>query len=235
MKIVFTGGSGRFGKIFRDQTKLKNVFYPTRKQLDITNLKSIQKYLKKYKPKVLVHAAGLSRPMELHEKNINKSIKINIIGTCNIVTACSDLNIKIIYLSTCYVYPGLKGNYKENNPLLPYNNYSWSKLGGESAVQMYKNSLIIRLCMTEKPFIHKYAFKDMITNFMFHEDFVKIFPKIITKKGIINVGGKTLSPYKFAQKYNKKVLGVNSINILKKKIPLKHSMSLKKLNNILND
>ena len=31
------------------------------------------------------------------------------------------------------------------------------KLGGECAVQMYKNSLIVRLCMTEKPFIHKKA------------------------------------------------------------------------------
>tara|TARA_Y100001970_G_scaffold10872_1_gene12747 strand:- start:7927 stop:8586 length:660 start_codon:yes stop_codon:yes gene_type:complete len=217
MKIVFTGGSGRFGKIFKEKTKLKNVLYPKRYQLDITNLKSIQKYLKKHKPKVLVHAAGLSRPMELHEKNIGKSIKTNIIGTCNVVIACSELKIKIVYLSTCYVYPGVKGNYKEDYPLLPYNNYAWSKLGGESALNMYNNSLVIRLCMTEKPFIHKYAFKDMITNFMFHEDFVKIFPKLIHKKGILNVGGKTLSPYKFAKKYNKKVVGVNSFKILKKK------------------
>ena len=37
-------------------------------------------------------------------------------------------------------------NYKD--ALKPWNNYSWSKLGGECAVQMYKNSLIIRLCMT---------------------------------------------------------------------------------------
>ena len=40
---------------------------------------------------------------------------------------------------------------KENSPVLPMNNYAWSKLGGESAVHMYKNSLILRLNMTEKP------------------------------------------------------------------------------------
>ena len=41
MKIVFTGGSGRFGKIFKEKTKLKNVLYPKRYQLDITNLNNI--------------------------------------------------------------------------------------------------------------------------------------------------------------------------------------------------
>ena len=231
MKIVFTGGSGRFGKIFRDQTKLRNVFYPTRKQLDITNLKSIKKYLKKHKPKMLVHAAGLSRPMELHEKNINKSIKINIIGTCNIVAACSDLNIKIIYLSTCYVYPGLKGNYKENDPLLPYNNYSWSKLGGECAVQMCKNSLIIRLCMTEKPFIHKYAFKDSKTSFMFVQDFVKNFKKIIHQKGILNIGGEKASIYQFAKKSGANVIPISSKN--NKSFPKDSSMNINKFKKLI--
>ena len=33
-------------------------------------------------------------------------------------------------------------------------------------VKLYKNSLILRICMTEKPFIHKHAFKDLITNFI---------------------------------------------------------------------
>ena len=64
----------------------------------------------------------------------------------------------MIYFSTNYVYPGTKGNYKETDPLLPINNYAWSKLGGETSVQLYKNSLIIRVCMTERPFVHKVAF-----------------------------------------------------------------------------
>ena len=117
--------------------------------------------------------------------------------------------------------------------MLPYNNYAWSKLGGECAVQMYKNSLILRLCMTEKPFVHNVAFQDLITNFIFHEDVVKMFPKLIKQKGIINVGGKKSSVYKFAKKYNKKILGVFASKTLKDKIPLNHSMNLFKLNKIL--
>jgi len=235
MKIVFTGGSGRFGKIFRSKTKLKNVFYPKSKELDILKTSSIKKYLSKKKPRIVIHAAGLSRPMDMHEKDINLSIDKNIIGTCNLVKICNNLKIKIVYLSTNYVYPGVKGNYKENDPLLPYNNYSWSKLGGESAVHMYKNSLIIRLCMTEKPFVHNFAFKDLITNFIFQEDFVKIIPKLIKHKGIINFGGKAMSVYNFAKKTKKDIKGITTLKLLNKKIPLNHSMNLKKTNKILND
>ena len=235
MKIIFTGGSGRFGKVFKKRTNLKNIFFPKKKDLNILNLKQIHKYLSKKKPDILIHAAGLSRPMDIHEKKIDISIDNNIIGTCNVVKVCKKLKIKLIYLSTSYVYPGLKGNYKETSPLLPYNNYAWSKLGGECAVQMYTNSLILRVCMTEKPFIHKFAFKDLITNFIFHEDVVKIFPKLLKKRGIINLGGKTKSVFNFAKKYNKNLKGIYSKKLLGKEIPLRHSMNLKKLNKILND
>ncbi len=233
MKIVFTGGTGRFGKIFKSKSKLKNIEFPNKKEFNILEPSQIKKYLSKKNVKILIHSAGLSRPMDIHDNNINLSIDKNIIGTCNLVKVCKSLNIKLIYLSTNYVYPGKKGNYKEYEPLLPYNNYAWSKLGGECAVQMYKNSLILRLCMTEKPFIHKFAFKDLITNFIFHESVVKMFPKLIKQKGIINVGGKTASAYDFAKKYNNKVLSASAKKMIKKKIPLNHSMNLVKLKKVL--
>ena len=117
----------------------------------------------------------------------------------------SDLNIKIIYFSTSYVYPGNKGNYTEEDPVKPWNNYSWSKLGGECAVQMLKNSLILRICMTEKPFLHEFAYTNLKTNFMFHEDLAKVFFKLINKRGVINVGGPAQSVYDFAKTYNRKI------------------------------
>ncbi|MDA9629793.1 sugar nucleotide-binding protein, partial [Candidatus Pelagibacter sp.] len=189
-KIIITGGSGRFGnvlKVFKTNHKL---FFPKKNQLNILDEQKIKNYVKKIKPDVLVHLAGLSRPMKIHNIDINKSINLNIIGTANITKVCSDQNIKLIYFSTNYVYPGNKGNYKEEDPLLPVNNYAWSKLGGEASVQLYKNSLILRVCMTEKPFIHKKAFANVKTNFIYHEDVAKILFKLINKKGLINVGGK---------------------------------------------
>ena len=47
MKIIFTGGSGRFGKKFKGQTNLKNILYPTSKVFNITNYHSIKKYISK--------------------------------------------------------------------------------------------------------------------------------------------------------------------------------------------
>ena len=145
----------------------------------------------------------MSRPMKIHEKDIIKSINLNIVGTCNIVKEASKSGIKIIYLSTSYVYPGKKGNYKEEDSLKPWNNYSWSKLGGECAVQMYKNSLILRLCMTEKPFVHKKAYANVKSNFIFQEDAAKIIFKLLNKKGIINVGGPSQTVFDFAKNSTK--------------------------------
>ena len=103
---------------------------------------------------MILHTAGLSRPMEQHEKNISKSIDLNIIGTANLVKL-KKYNVKIIYFSTNYVYKCTKGNYKETDGINPINNYALSKMGGESSVLMYKNSLILRIQMTEKPFATK--------------------------------------------------------------------------------
>ena len=64
-----------------------------------------------------------------HDQNIKKSIDINIIGTANIVKICQEHNIKLIYFSTNYVYPGFKHNHLEESSLLPFNNYGWSKPG----------------------------------------------------------------------------------------------------------
>ena len=201
-KIVITGGDGRFAQILKKDNKKLNILYPGKKELNILNINSINRYLKKNKPKYLIHAAALSRPMNIHDKQISKSIDLNIIGTANIVKICSDLKIKLIYFSTGYVYEGRVGNYKETDAVLPFNNYAWSKLGGECAVAMYKNSLILRITMCEKPFIHEFAFHDIKTNFIFHEEVVKIIPKILDKTGILNVGGKTQSIYLFAKKTN---------------------------------
>ena len=160
-KIVVTGGSGRFGLILRKVKTKHKLFFPNKKELNILNYESIVKYIKKTNPKVLIHVAGLSRPMKIHDTEIAKSIDLNIIGTSNITKACAEKNIKLIYFSTNYVYPGKKGNYNEKDSLYPVNNYAWSKLGGEAAVHLYNNSLILRICMTEKPFVHKAAFANV--------------------------------------------------------------------------
>lgn len=228
-KIIVTGGNSRFAQELKKIKSRYEFIYRDKKQLNILSIKSIKKNLKIYKPNILLHLAGLSRPMKIHDTMLSKSIDLNIIGTSNLVKVCHEYNIKIIFFSTNYVYQGLKGNYKENDPLLPWNNYGWSKLGAESAVQMYKNSLIIRACMTEKPFIHKFAFTNVKSNFIFHDQFAKLLIKVIPNKGTINIGGKSQTIFSFVKKNNKFIKGKKS----KGELPFKMDMSLKKLNKLI--
>ena len=236
-KIVFTGGTGRFARAFRLNEKFTNYefIFPKKSQLNILNFNSIKKYLRSKKPKYLIHLAGLSRPMSIHDRDICQSIDKNIIGTSNIAKACYELKIKLVYISTCYVYPGIKGNYSEISPVKPINKYAWSKLGGECAVVLNKNSLILRTSVTEKPFVHKKAFYDFKTNFIFHEDLVLKILKIINEKGIINIGGKTQSVYNFAKRYNKKIKKISAKRVLGKNTPLNVSMNINKLKKLMND
>ena len=230
-KILVTGGEGRFSKILKEKNKRLNLIFTNKKQCNILSINSIESIIKKIKPKIILHCAGLSRPMSIHEKKISNSIDLNIIGTANLTKICEKFKIKLIYFSTGYVYEGIIGNYTEQDPVKPFNNYGLSKLGGECAVSMYKNSLILRLTMTEKPFLHKKAFSNLKTNFMYHEDLIKILPKIIHKNGILNIGGKSQSVYSFAKKDNPKI---KKIIANKNLFPLNQTMSLKKLKKIIN-
>ena len=136
--------------------------------------------------------------MKIHDTNIIKSIDLNIIGTSNIVKSCSKYNVKLIYFSTNYVYPGSKGNYNENDNLKPVNNYAWSKLGGSHGT-IIQNSLILRLCMTDYPLFIK-AISGAISSFIFNKEVAKIIPFILNEKGILNIGGKK-EIYIHLQKY----------------------------------
>ena len=95
-KVVVTGGSGRFGFYLKKNTGNFKMYFPNKSELNIMNINSIIKYLKKIRPSSLIHLAGLSRPMNLHNKNISKSIDLNIVGTANIVKVCKKLKINCV-------------------------------------------------------------------------------------------------------------------------------------------
>ena len=230
-RIIITGGNSRFATKLKKYLNGKSVIYTTRKDLDILDIQSIESSIVKYKPKYLIHLASLSRPMDIHKKQISLSIDTNIIGTANIVKKCHEHNIKLIFFSTNYVYPGIKGNFSENDGVMPINNYAWSKLGGESCVILYENSLILRIAMVEKPFIHKKAFTDAKANFLYHDEVAKIIPNILDEKGIMNIGSnKVETIFDFAKKTNRNVkpTSVKNVNYF----PKNSSVNISKFKNI---
>ena len=83
--------------------------------------------------------------------------------------------------------------------------------------------------MTEKPFVHKQAFDNVKSNFIFHQDVAKILIKLINKKGTINLGGKSQTIYKFAKKYKEDIKKIKS----RGELPLKMDMNLNKLKRLI--
>ena len=131
MKILMSGGNGKFAQAFIKANQDHNIFAPKKKTMDVTKISAIEEAILNYNPDIFLHAGAFTRPMAKHEEFPEISIKSNIIGTSNVAVVCIKHKIKLIYISTDYVYPGTDGNYEENDALLPFNKYGWSKMGGE--------------------------------------------------------------------------------------------------------
>ena len=230
--ILVSGGDGKFAGSLKSIKSKYRILTPNKKQLNILYQNSIDKYLSKNKVDYFIHAAAFSTPMINHKKEINRSISTNIIGSANVAVCCSKKNIKLIYISTNFVYPGRKGNYREIDDINPVNEYGWSKLGGECAMHIYKNTLILRICMNEDIFPHKAAYANYITSFLKKSDAAKITLKLLNKKGVINVGGRIQSAYNFAKSMNSKIKRIKMTKSTKKLLGTNTSINVNKLSKI---
>lgn len=233
-KVLVSGGQGKFAQALLSTTNFDYKFVlASKNELDVSNADQLEKILDKEKPEIFIHAGALTRPMKKHVERPDVSISSNIVGTANVVLSCMKRGIKVVYISTDYVYPGVKGNYKESDPVLPINEYAWSKLGGECSVVLYKNSLILRMAMTEVPFPHPRAFIDVTKNPISQYDAAEICIKLLDCTGIINVGGETCVIYDFAKKYNDKVGKAERKEVNDTTVPSDSSMDLSKMKEAL--
>jgi dTDP-4-dehydrorhamnose reductase len=203
--------------------------------MDVTKFSEIEDIILAAQPDIFLHAAAMTRPMAMHGKDPVKSIRANIIGTSNAVLACVEYGIKIVYISTNYVYPGIDGDYTEDSPVLPFNKYAWSKLGGECAVRLYDNHLILRMSMNRKPFPHPKALVDVTNSFMFNDEAAGITLKLLNEKGTINVGGPKQTVYEFVRETQPDIGKIMYKEVKDVKIGKDTSMDISKLQSILGN
>ena len=144
-------------------------------------------------------------------------------------------NIKLVYISTDYVYEGSVGNYDEESPVKPFNNYGWSKLGGECSVKLYENSLILRIAMMNKPILYPKALVDVKRSLLFDEDAAKITLKLLDNFGTINVGYEPKSIYDFTKEYNPNVGKISLNEVSDIKLPSNTSVNVDKMNKLLKN
>ena len=105
--------------------------------LDITDSKAVQSVLSAVKPDAVVHcAAWTAVDMAEDDDKVSLVYKVNAEGTRNIALACKELDCKLIYLSTDYVFDG-KGDQPwdpDCKSYQPLNVYGQTKLAGELAI-----------------------------------------------------------------------------------------------------
>ncbi|MBQ3935775.1 MAG: dTDP-4-dehydrorhamnose reductase, partial [Ruminococcus sp.] len=118
-------------------------------QLDITDKEAVSRVLERVKPDAVVHcAAWTAVDAAEDEENKAKVYAINSDGTRNIAQSCKELDCKMIYISTDYVFDGegtdpWQPDCKEYAPLCVYGD---SKLKGELAVsELLEKYFIVRI------------------------------------------------------------------------------------------
>ena len=227
--ILFTGGSGLLGKEMK--TVIPDAFFPSSKDFDITDMEGMNDTLTVMNQvgdpiHTLVHMAAFVSPPKVEQDPI-KALNINITGTANIVTLCQKYNIRLVYISTDYVFNGLKGNYSETDPLYPVNKYAWSKLGGECAVKLYDKHVIIRLSFGPNEFPYEGAYVDQWTSREPVKEIVQKITKIIRSDfiGTMHIGSKGRTVYDYA-KYVSPDKDIKEIFIKDAKTKVPHDTTL---------
>ena len=238
-KILLIGGSGNLGNKIIESNLFKDLYAPKKKILNLLNSSQIFSILKKKNINTIIHCASLARMKEC-ENDIAKTINNNILGTYNLVKAIIELKkkIKIIYLSTDAVYPSVRGNYKENGYLGPYNNYGWSKLSAEFLIRMISDHIIIRTRFYDRDKInYRFSASDIFTSQIEIRSLVKYIYYLILDNfiGTINIGDKRVSDFKLYKKIKPKLKSFKRKDLIKKlnfKIAKDASLNLKTFNKI---
>jgi len=150
MLTLVTGASGQLGRSIQNLVKLQNIgnsfVFATRDQLDLSYLNNIQSYFKDRKFDLIINCAAYTKvdKAELDEKQANL---INHLAVKKIAEIAKSNNIKLIHISTDFVFDGFKNQpYFESDTASPLNVYGKTKLAGENAVlsTMNFNAIIIR-------------------------------------------------------------------------------------------
>ncbi|MCK4257696.1 MAG: dTDP-4-dehydrorhamnose reductase [Halanaerobiales bacterium] len=134
-KILISGADGQLGRTLSEVFQDENVYAWGRTMLDFTDPLTTLKKIKRLKPEVIIHA-GAYTDVKGCELNPNKAFLVNALGTRNIAIAALEVNAKVVYISTDYVFDGSKQEpYIEFDTLNPLNIYGKSKLAGEEIIQ----------------------------------------------------------------------------------------------------
>jgi dTDP-4-dehydrorhamnose reductase len=145
MKIAIIGSTGQLGtdlmKILQNEHEVIGL---THKDIEVSDYESCL-ILKKYKPEVIINTAAFHKTDQCEEEPL-KAFSVNAIGAKNVATISKEIDAITVYISTDYVFDGLKTEpYTEEDTPNPINTYGISKLAGELYTKQNPKHYIIRV------------------------------------------------------------------------------------------
>ncbi|MCK4223904.1 MAG: dTDP-4-dehydrorhamnose reductase [candidate division Zixibacteria bacterium] len=157
-RVLITGANGLLGqKLCRDFSSSHKVIatdlhpqnfvsFPnfSYEKLDLTDRRAFEFHVRFYNPKVVINAAAYT-DVDGCEINKDQAWAVNVGGVKNLVKVCQEHKIRLIHLSTDYIFEGEKGPYSEDDPPHPVSFYGETKLEGENVIrQSGVDFLIVR-------------------------------------------------------------------------------------------
>ncbi|MHA6696499.1 dTDP-4-dehydrorhamnose reductase [Chryseobacterium sp. A321] len=148
-KILVAGGRGQLGQCLEKlsaQYELEYKFkFCSSSDLDITNSSSIEEVFEDFKPHYCINAAAYTA-VDLAESEEERAFLINAQGVENLALACKEYGVKLIHISTDYVFDGDTNlSYEEDNFTSPLGVYGASKREGEIlALEANPRTVILR-------------------------------------------------------------------------------------------
>ena len=144
MKTLLFGKNGQLGWEFqRILPILGEVISLDREELDICDLRAIQKTIDELKPDLIINASAYT-DVDLSEKENELAMKINALAPGIMAEMSRKLEAVFVHYSTDYVFDGKKGStYQESDPTHPLNMYGKSKLAGEENIKQAGQAYLI--------------------------------------------------------------------------------------------
>ena len=138
MIVMLTGGKGMLGRTICTELTDFEVIPTDLPEADITDAVGFDALLKRIKPDVVIHCAAMTA-VDKCESEIDLAYKLNAFGTANVAAACHRNSVRLIAISTDYVFDGLLNRpYNEFDNPNPQSVYGKTKLEGENFVKQFK-------------------------------------------------------------------------------------------------
>lgn len=137
MKVLVTGYTGQLGFDVVCELKARNIecIGTTRNEFSLTDTEKMQDFVKAYKPDVVIHCAAYTA-VDKAEDEVDICRAVNTDATKHLAEVCKEIDAKMIYISTDYVFAGSGEDfYEPEDKKAPQNVYGKSKLDGELVVQ----------------------------------------------------------------------------------------------------